>query len=128
MGYGTRSYVCSSRCMYTGSIRILDATDQELGSVPITLKVHEFELPAPRLEYSMYYRGKLADHNPTVSHEWKSTSQLIADLESMIAHGISNPTCYQRFWPKEDVERSSPHVDLEATGCEISRPFGENSA
>lgn len=93
---------------YTGSIRMLDVLGQDIGSVPIALMVHEFELPAPRLEYSIYYRGKLADHNPTISYEWKSSAQLVADLESMIAHGISNPTCYQRLWPKEDVERSSP--------------------
>jgi hypothetical protein len=94
--------------MYENSIRILDGTGQELGSVPITLEVHDFELPPPSIEYSMYYRGRLADHHPTVSDEWKSTAQITADLESMIAHGISNPTCYQRFSPKDPVEKSSP--------------------
>ncbi len=111
---------------YAGSIQILDAGGDRLGSIPLTLKVHRFELPAPRLEYGMYYRGKLADHNPTVSHEWKSAAQLIADHELMLAHGITNPTCYQRYRPKEDVERSSPvpSRELVAKYLSIRRELG----
>lgn len=92
---------------YRGAIRV-GRRDREFARVPISVEVEEFELPAPSIEYSLYYRGKLADHHPTVSHEWKSSDQLVADLEAMIEHGISNPNCYQRLWPKEGVERASP--------------------
>ena len=94
---------------YQGAVRILDSRGSTLATIPITLEVHDFELPPPRIEYSMYYRGKLADHHPTVSHEWKSTNQLIADLESMISQGISNPNCYKGLRHKgEAVERLRP--------------------
>lgn len=94
--------------VYRGSARLLDPNAKEVAVIPLKLEVYAFDLPAPSIEYSMYYRGKLAEHHPTVSHEWKSSSQLRADLESMIAHGISNPNCYQRWRPKQVVERTSP--------------------
>jgi hypothetical protein len=112
---------------YEGVVRILDSRGSTLATIPITLEVHDFELPPPRIEYSMYYLGKLADHHPTVSQEWKSTNQLIADLESMIAHGISNPNCYQRLRSKgEAVEESSPVAarDLVVKYLAIRRDLG----
>ena len=92
---------------YSASIEI-EAGPLVAATLSLNLEVYEFALPAPKLEYSMYYRGKLADHNPTVSHEWKSTAQLTADLEAMIRHGVSNPASYQRLWPKVPVEHASP--------------------
>ncbi len=112
---------------YEGAVRILDSRGSVFATIPITLEVHDFELPPPRIEYSMYYRGRLADHHPTVSQEWKSTNQLIADLESMIAHGISNPNCYQRLRPEsEAVEKSSPVAarDLVVKYLAIRRSLG----
>jgi hypothetical protein len=94
--------------LYRGSVRVLDANGGGIAEILMTLEVHAFELPPPSLEYSMYYGGRLADHHPTVSQAWKSRAQLKADFESMLAHGISNPTCYQRYRPKHVVERVSP--------------------
>jgi hypothetical protein len=112
--------------IYRGAIRIIDSLGDQIASVPVTLEVHGFELPPPSIEYSMYYRGRLADHYPTVSDEWKNAAQITADLESMIAHGISNPTCYQRFWPKDPVEKSSPvsSHDLVERFLEIRHDLG----
>jgi hypothetical protein len=93
---------------YRGSIRLLDSRENEVARIPLKLEVYAFELPAPRIEYSMFYRARLAPNYPTVSHHWKSEAQLVADLESMLAHGVSNPICYQRLHAKEAVERNSP--------------------
>ena len=112
---------------YEGAVRILDHHGSALATIPITLEVHDFELPPPRIEYSMYYQGKLAEHHPTVSQEWKSASQLTADLESMIAHGISNPNCYQRLRAEgEAFEKSSPVAarDLVVKYLAIRRSLG----
>jgi hypothetical protein len=97
---------------YLGSIK-LTAGDELLAQIPMKLKVLRFDLLAPSLEYSIYYRGQLEPDYPSISHAWKSDEQLAADLRAMVDHGISNPTCYQRFRVKMAVEGASNYSRLE---------------
>ncbi len=90
--------------VYKGTIQ-LRAADGLSASLPIRLTVLNFRLEDSSIEYSIYYRGKLAPNHPTISHEWKNEPQLLADLVAMAEHGISNPTCYQRLHPKFAIER-----------------------
>lgn len=65
-------------------------------ALPLQLTVHPFTLQAPRLTYSIYYRGTLApDGQPTISSEGKSAEQYRAEMADLKAHGVPYPTNYQ---------------------------------
>jgi hypothetical protein len=68
-------------------------------SIPIAVEVLPFTLAESLLEYSIYYRGVLDKDHPegSISSEYKSKSQMLADLQNMRAHGITNPTVYQKL-------------------------------
>lgn len=85
---------------YLGKIAISSSQNQELMALDFEVNVLPFELSNPALEYSLYYRGKLAPRSPTVSSEFKSEKQLKAELRNMREHGVINPTVYQRYRPK----------------------------
>ncbi|GAH00483.1 unnamed protein product, partial [marine sediment metagenome] len=66
--------------------------------MPVEITVLPFQLAAPMLEYSIYYRGKLtADGRGTITSEGKSREQFAAEMRDMVAHGVVNPTIYQRY-------------------------------
>lgn len=79
---------------YEGSID-LKTTSGSLCDIPLAVRVLPFKLEAPRLIYSLYYRGKLWFGPGTVSSEYKNRVQLKAELLNMMDHGIRNPTVYQ---------------------------------
>ncbi len=85
---------------YLGKISISSSQSQELMALDFEVNVLPFELSNPSMEYSLYYRGKLAPRAPTVSSEFKSEEQLKAELRNMREHGVINPTVYQRYRPK----------------------------
>lgn len=67
-----------------------------IGSINLQVTVLPFDLPPPSVTYSLYYRGQLSD-KPTISSELKNRTQFEAEMRNMIAHGVSNPTIYQRL-------------------------------
>jgi hypothetical protein len=67
-----------------------------IGSFDLRVTVLPFDLAKSDLTYSIYYRGQLSDE-PTISSELKSRTQFEAELRNMIAHGVANPTVYQRL-------------------------------
>jgi hypothetical protein len=69
---------------------------QTVGTIPLVLTVHPFELKPSRLVYSIYYRAKLSqDGQPTISSEHKSDAQYRAEIADMKAHGVVFPANYQ---------------------------------
>jgi len=80
---------------YEGKI-VLKENGTIVGSVDLRVTVLTFDLAKPNLTYSIYYRGQLSDE-PTISSELKSRIQFEAELRNMIAHGVANPTVYQRL-------------------------------
>ncbi len=80
---------------YQGSIHI-EPANAPARTIPMTLSVLPFRLPAPCLEYSHYYRGKLkGDNVPVISSERKTEQQLAAEFRNMKDHGVINPIAYQ---------------------------------
>ncbi len=82
--------------VYTGHLTVLSG-DSPVAWLPLEVEVLPLELPESDLTYSIYYRAELhADHpEGSISSEYKSADQLAAELRSMAAHGITNPTVYQ---------------------------------
>ncbi|MCA9467339.1 MAG: hypothetical protein KC643_18105 [Nitrospira sp.] len=80
---------------YTGKI-FLKENGVIIGNLDLHVTVLPFDLAEPSLTYSIYYRGQLSDR-PTISSELKSRTQFEAELRNMIAHGVNNPTVYQRL-------------------------------
>jgi hypothetical protein len=79
---------------YTGNI-VLQKDASQILTIPVTITVFSFSLPAPKLEYSIFYRGQLFAQGGTISSEYKNEEQYVAELNDMKRHGISNPTTYQ---------------------------------
>ncbi len=98
---------------YKGAVTVADSTGP-LGHLEISLQVLPFNLHTPKTQYSIYYRGTLSD-NPTISSEKKGRAQFVAELNNMLAHGVNNPTVYQRLDRAELSEvlriRSSAGMD-----------------
>ncbi|MCC7493532.1 MAG: hypothetical protein IT204_14355 [Fimbriimonadaceae bacterium] len=64
--------------------------------LPLNLTVQPFELPPPRLTYSIYYRGVLSpDDRPAIDSDRKSVAQMRAELANLRDHGVTYPTSYQ---------------------------------
>jgi hypothetical protein len=80
---------------YKGKI-FLKENGTIIGSFDLRVTVLPFDLAKSDLTYSIYYRGQLSDE-PTISSELKSRTQFEAELRNMIAHGVANPTVYQRL-------------------------------
>jgi len=82
---------------YSGEIRLSESGGGEC-CLPLRVRVHPFELEPPVLRYSIYYRGKLrADSAGSISSEWKSAEQYLAEMRDMKAHGVEYPTVYQSY-------------------------------
>lgn len=80
---------------YSGSLILTD--DKGLReTLEINLQVLPVDLHAPRIQYSIYYRGTLSEV-PSISSERKGPAQFLAELRNMLAHGVTNPTVYQRL-------------------------------
>jgi hypothetical protein len=78
---------------YSGKLILTD--DKGLReNLEITLQVLPVDLHAPRIQYSIYYRGTLSEV-PSISSEKKGETQFFAELTNMLTHGVVNPTVYQ---------------------------------
>jgi hypothetical protein len=88
-------------------VRIVESGGNLLEEIPLVVEVLPFDLPEPKIEYSLYYRGKLAPDQATISSEYKSEIQMRAELHNIREHGVKNPTIYQRYRPKKGERRGS---------------------
>ena len=80
---------------YDGKIIIMDGA-KVLGEVGLRLNVRKFKLLDSRIEYSIYYHGRIhKTERPSLSSEYKSPEQLRAELKDMLEHGFKNPVVYQ---------------------------------
>ncbi len=71
-------------------------------SVPLSVRVPEWDLPPPSLQYSFYYRGRPSRDEPGLGSDDLNAAQFEADLRSMMEHGITNPWMY--LYPARDAE------------------------
>jgi hypothetical protein len=82
---------------YRGTVTV-SAAGLEPERLPLEITVLPFKLPEPVLEYSIYYRGVLTpEGKPTITSERKSNEQFAAEMRDLVAHGVVNPTIYQRY-------------------------------
>lgn len=105
---------------YEGAIEVT-AGDKELGTMRLLVRVHPFALADPRTRHdlvrpfvsSVFYRSQLSADHPdgTISSEQRSEAQLLAELRNMVAHNITNPTCYQ---PEKDRTLLARYLALRA--------------
>ncbi|MDD2708888.1 MAG: hypothetical protein PHV34_12960 [Verrucomicrobiae bacterium] len=91
---------------YAGKINLLSG-GKLLAELPVRLEVYPFALPEPYYASSIYYRAVLSEKYPngTISSEYKSEKQLLAELIDLRAHGVTNPTFYQPFENKDLVKK-----------------------
>jgi hypothetical protein len=87
---------------YSGTIRIAPAAGAPV-ALPVQLRVLPFELVEPRIICSVYYRGTLGAETPKCTSERKTEQQVLAEFKDMLAHGVTNPSVYQR--PGPNLER-----------------------
>ena len=79
---------------YTGIVNMV-AEGANL-SIDVNINVPKFELPPPKLEYGIYYHGRLHENKtPTVSSVFKTPEQLKLELNDIAFHGITFPVIYQ---------------------------------
>lgn len=91
--------------IYCGRI-ILEDGNARLGEISINVNVHPFELLPPYYVSSIFYCGELNPGDKAyISSRLKSTCQMNAELRNLLAHGISNPTVYQKYRDKDLVEK-----------------------
>ncbi len=103
---------------YTGHITV-SAEGVPSADLPLEVTVLPFELAEPSLEYSIYYRGKLTEGGQgTITSEGKSREQFAAEMRDMVAHGVVNPTIYQRY----DEKLLSEVFDLREAAGMTGRP------
>ncbi len=82
---------------YQGKVRLRSANAPE-ETLSLELRVLPFRLADSPLIYSIYYRSKLSsDGKPTISSEYKSDEQYLAEVMNMKAHGVLHPSNYQAF-------------------------------
>lgn len=95
---------------YRGEI-ILSNKNNKSATIPVKVKVLPFELSEPKLEYSMYYTGRLnKDLKPSVSSYFKSKDQLKIEFKDMLDHGIKNPVVYQH--PFENAKLFQDYLSI----------------
>lgn len=94
--------------LYEGSVTLTNDQTPDL-TVPIRLYVWPFDLVRPRVDYSIYYRARVAfgkEHTYSraieeataperfISSELRTMVQMKADLANMVRHGVTNPAMY----------------------------------
>ena len=89
---------CAAGTLSGSEVEVLIG-DQVQQVVPVYVEVLPFTLAEPPLEVSIYYRGRLDPKRPdgSISSEMRSEAQMLADLENMRAHGVTNPPVYQKL-------------------------------
>jgi cysteine-rich repeat protein len=81
---------------YNGTIQ-LNSSSGKIGTLQLELKVLPIRLKTPILDYSLFYNGRLDNNWPegSISSEFKSETQMRAELKNMFNHGVNNPTVFQ---------------------------------
>lgn len=80
---------------YGGRLRIKSGAVSQ--TAKLNIRVLPWILPPPILEYGLYYEGHLGDFDkPLVGAGRKTPIQMRAELEDMIAHGLTNATVWHR--------------------------------
>ena len=75
--------------------------------MPLRIRALPFELAEPALTYSIYYRGSLvAGPTGSIGPDDRSAQQYLAEMRNLKAHGVTHPTCYQRFDDRELFDRA----------------------
>jgi hypothetical protein len=91
---------------YKGRLQI--KSDPLSQVVNLNVRVLPVILPPPVLDYALYYEGHLADSDDKPKVNWliKTATQLKAELEDMIAHGLKNaPVWHQVNQDKAQWEK-----------------------
>jgi len=84
--------------VYRGNVTLL-SNNMSLIDIPIELNVSTYELPEPKLEYGIYYHGRLhSSGEASLSSEYKSSEQLRFELQDMYQYGFKNPVIYQHHY------------------------------
>lgn len=94
---------------YKGLLKIKSDTRSQ--AVNLNIRVLPFILPTPVLDYALYYEGHLADSDDKPKVTWliKTATQMKAELEDMIAHGLTNAPVWHQIdqdkaqWEKDWV-------------------------
>ena len=72
----------------------------------LALTVYPFALEAPGVEYSLYYRGVLSSLGERViGSDEKTEAQMRRELRNMQRFGVANPTIYQPFSERAELEK-----------------------
>jgi len=77
--------------IYTGTVEL--RTTELIGELQLEIEVLPFELSAPSLITSIGYNG-YPSSSGTIGNNRKSETQFRAELQDMIAHGVTNPADY----------------------------------
>lgn len=78
--------------LYRGTVMVVAGHDSE--ELPIEVTVLPFELLPSRLDYAMYYGGRLDGAGTSTFGSIRSEVQMRAELADLKAHGIMYPTRY----------------------------------
>ncbi|MCK9222939.1 MAG: hypothetical protein PHV61_03525 [Limnochordia bacterium] len=98
--------------VYHGQIELYE-NGQIVGSMQLSVTVLPFTLSEPYYTSSIYYRGTLDILGKgSISSEKKSREQFIAELEDMMAHGVTNPIVYQPLSSLEEVLKIRDQVGM----------------
>ncbi|MFW6156460.1 MAG: hypothetical protein ACOC7J_03995, partial [Armatimonadota bacterium] len=82
---------------YEGALTVSSEGNPDV-IVPLELTVHPFELAEAPMTYSVYYRAKLHESGePTITSEYRSEEQYLAEMRDCVAHGVPYPTLYQGY-------------------------------
>lgn len=81
--------------VYTGRINLL-ANGRKLGDLGLKVEVLPFKLSQPYYTSSIDYHARIAEKGSVTTSSPKTKTQFKADLENMLAHGITN--C-QHYFP-----------------------------
>ena len=89
---------------YRGSLFIHDINQRKVGEIPMIVNVLPIILSQSRLEYGMYYLGRLHESKrESLSAYYKSEEQLRVELQDMVDHGINNPIIYQVYYESPEL-------------------------
>lgn len=78
--------------MYTGRVTV-KAEGAKPVSIPVTLKVHDFDLAPPELLYSLYYTLRF-DNCKTEQDYRDRIARMESEIRNQVEHGINCPSTY----------------------------------
>lgn len=92
--------------LYTGALSVKSGA-QLAFTVPIQVQVQDVALSPARLDYSIYYIGRLplstqSGKTDVVNKDWKTQAQYEAEMKNLVAHGVLTPSMYAKLDPGPD--------------------------